>query len=202
MARLPRSFYLGDTVEIARALVGKYVLRRYAGETLLGRITETEAYVGRTDKACHTYNYRRTPRTEVMFGEAGHAYIYFTYGMHHCLNFVTEEVGEPSAVLIRGMEPILGAETMAQLRFQKPLSELTSYQKKNFLNGPGKLCRALALTREENGIDLLGDVLACYDSAEDFGLSDAQLGEIKVGKRIGIDYAEEAVDFPWRFYVK
>ena len=202
MARLPRSFYLGDTVEIARALVGKYVLRRYAGETLLGRITETEAYVGRTDKACHTYNYRRTPRTEVMFGEAGHAYIYFTYGMHHCLNFVTEEVGEPSAVLIRGMEPILGAETMAQLRFQKPLSELTSYQKKNFLNGPGKLCCALALTREENGIDLLGDVLACYDSAEDFGLSDAQLGEIKVGKRIGIDYAEEAVDFPWRFYVK
>ena len=202
MARLPRSFYLGDTVEIARALVGKYVLRRCAGETLLGRITETEAYVGRTDKACHTYNYRRTPRTEVMFGEAGHAYIYFTYGMHHCLNFVTEEVGEPSAVLIRGMEPILGAETMAQLRFQKPLSELTSYQKKNFLNGPGKLCRALALTREENGIDLLGDVLACYDSAEDFGLSDAQLGEIKVGKRIGIGYAEEAVDFPWRFYVK
>ena len=201
MARLPRSFYLGDTVEIARSLVGKYLLRMYEGEILLGRITETEAYVGRMDKACHTYNYRRTARTEVMFGEAGHAYIYFTYGMHHCLNFVTEEIGEPSAVLIRGMEPVLGAETMAQLRFQKPLAELTSYQKKNFLNGPGKLCKALALTRAENGIDLLGDVLACYDSAKDFGLPDAPLGEIKVGKRIGIDYAEEAVDFPWRFYI-
>ena len=201
MARLPRTFYLGDTVEIARALVGKYIMRMYEGELLLGRITETEAYVGRMDKACHTYNYRRTPRTEVMFGEAGHAYIYFTYGMHHCLNFVTEEIGEPSAVLIRGMEPVLGTETMAQLRFQKPLAELTSYQRKNFLNGPGKLCKALALTKAENGIDLLGDVLACYDSAKDFGVSDAPLGEIKVAKRIGIDYAEEAVDFPWRFYI-
>ena len=202
MARLPRSFYLGDTVEIAHELVGKYLMRRYKGEILLGRITETEAYVGRTDKACHTYGYRRTARTEVMFGEAGHAYIYFTYGMHHCMNIVTEEIGEPSAVLLRGIEPILGTETMAQLRFQRPYSELTAYQKKNFLNGPGKLTRAMALTKAENGTDLCGDTLACYDSAADFGLTDAPLGEILVGKRIGIAYAEEAVDFPWRFYTK
>ena len=202
MASIPRSFYLGDTVEIARSLIGKYLMRSYRGETLLGRITETEAYIGRMDKACHAYAYRRTPRTEVMFGEAGHAYIYFTYGMHHCLNIVTEAVGEPSAVLIRSMEPILGTETMAQLRFQRSYEQFTSYQRKNFLNGPGKLCQALALTREENGLDLLGDVLSCYDSADDFGLPDAPLGTIASGKRIGIDYAEEAVDFPWRFYLK
>lgn len=202
MARLPRSFYCGDTVQIAKSLVGKYIMRVYNSEILLSRITETEAYVGRMDKACHAYNYRRTPRTEVMFGEAGHAYIYFTYGMHHCLNFVTEEIGEPSAVLIRGIEPILGTETMAQLRFGRSFAQLTHYQKKNFLNGPGRLCQALALTREENGIDLLGDVLTCYDSAADFGLPDTSIGKIETGKRIGIAYAEEAVDFPWRFYVK
>ena len=89
MARLSRQFYMEDTVEVAKALLGKYLVRRLGGETLVCRITETEAYVGRMDKACHAYNYRRTPRTEVMFGEAGHAYIYLIYGMYNCLNFVT-----------------------------------------------------------------------------------------------------------------
>ena len=117
MAKLTHDFFNGDTVAIAQALLGKYLVRNRNGELLAGRITETEAYVGRCDKACHAYNYRRTPRTETLFMAPGHAYIYFIYGMYHCLNFVTEPEGEPSAVLLRGLEPAAGAETMKHLRF-------------------------------------------------------------------------------------
>ena len=204
MARLPREFYMDDTVEIAKALLGKYIVRRLHGEDIVCRITETEAYVGRTDKACHAYGYRRTPRTEVMFGPPGHAYIYLIYGMHHCLNFVTEPEGEPSAVLLRGVEVIHGLDTVSRLRFGKDYSSLTSYQKKNFMNGCGKVCKGLSLTKEQNGIDLLGDTLYLADSLEDMGLpaSEAETRSVHCGKRIGIDYAEEAVDFLWRFYLE
>lgn len=204
MTRLSRDFYLGDTVEIAKKLLGCCIVRKLGDEWLLCRITETEAYVGRMDKACHTYGGRRTPRTEVMFGEAGHAYIYFTYGMHHCLNFVTEPKGEASAVLIRGLEPLLGLDTMSRNRFGKPFAEQSTYQRKNFLNGPGKVTQALALTREQNGLDLtVCDELFVTDSPAGFGVS-AEKAEFTIcaGKRIGIDYAEEAVDFPWRFWIK
>lgn len=201
MAKLPHSFYNGDTVQIARALLGKYIVRRYEDKLLALRITETEAYVGRMDKACHAYGYRKSNRNEVMFGQPGHAYIYLIYGMHCCLNFVTEPEGEPSAVLIRGGEAVLGAETMAKLRYGVPPEQFTSYQKKNFLNGPGKLCKALALTREQNGADLTGDTLWVVDDSKELGLElPRQDRPIQVGKRIGIDYAEEAIHFPWRFY--
>ena len=106
MARLSREFYNGDTVEIARRLLGKVLVRRLDGELLAGRITETEAYVGRCDKACHAYGYKKTPRTSTLFMAPGHAYIYFICGMYHCLNFVTEPEGEPSAVLIRTIQPV------------------------------------------------------------------------------------------------
>lgn len=203
MTILSRDFYLGDTVEIAQKLLGCYLVRKLGGEILVCRISETEAYVGRTDKACHTYGGRRTPRTEVMFGEGGHAYIYFTYGMHHCLNFVTEPEGEGSAVLIRGLEPLLGLDTMSINRFGKPYAEQSAYQRKNFLNGPGKVAQALSLTREQNGIDLTsGNDLFVTDSPAAFGLStETEPFTVSVGKRIGIDYAEEAVDFPWRFWI-
>ena len=117
MARLSRQFYDGDTVEIAKALLGKYLVRVLEGEPLVGRITETEAYVGRCDKACHAYNYRKTERTSTLFMAPGHAYIYLIYGMHDCLNFVTEAEGEPSAVLIRAIEPVAGLDTMTRLRY-------------------------------------------------------------------------------------
>ena len=203
MARLSRQFYMRDTVEVAKALLGKYLVRRLGGETLVCRITETEAYVGRTDKACHAYNYRRTPRTEVMFGEAGHAYIYLIYGMYNCLNFVTEPEGEPSAVLLRGVEVVHGVDTVSRLRFSKPYAELTSYQRKNFMNGCGKVCKGLSLTREENGADLLGDTLFLVDSPADIGLPPAEeeTRAVRCGKRIGSDYAAEAADFLWRFYL-
>ena len=204
MTRLSRDFYLGDTVRIAQNLLGCCLVRKLGEEWLVCRITETEAYVGRMDKACHAYGGRRTQRTEVMFGEAGHAYIYFTYGMHHCLNFVTEPEGEASAVLIRGLEPLLGLDTLSLNRFGKSFAAQSSYQRKNFLNGPGKVTQALALTREQNGLDLTqSELLFVTDSPADFGIPDAKTDfTICCGKRVGIDYAEEAVDFLWRFWIK
>ena len=203
MARLSREFYNGDTVEIARALLGKYLVRSLPdGTVLAGRLTETEAYIGRCDKACHAYNYRRTERTATLFGPPGHAYIYLIYGMYHCLNVVTEPEGEPAAVLIRAMEPVSGTDTIRRLRFgDKPL---TTYRKKNFLNGPGKLCKGLSLTKAENGLDLTEDTLYLCDSPLDFGapLTEPPKERICAGPRIGIDYAEEARDFPWRFWLE
>lgn len=200
MARLSRDFYAQDTLNAARALLGKYLVRRLNGETLAGRVVETEGYIGRCDKACHAYQYRRTARTQTLFAPPGTAYIYLIYGMYHCLNFVTEPEGEPAAVLLRALQPVAGMETMARLRYgDKPL---TAYRKKQFLNGPGKVCRALALTRAENGLDLTGDVLFLCDRPEDAGLPPFPVppGErIVAGPRIGVDYAEEARDFPWRF---
>ena len=194
MEKLKREFYDRDTLTVARELLGKHLVRVLDGETLVCRITETEAYIGRCDKACHAYNYRRTARTETLFTQPGPAYIYFIYGMYHCLNFVTEPEGEPAAVLIRGLEAVSGLETMIRLRYPKVTGELTAYQRKNFLNGPGKLCKALSLDRSLNGTDLTGDTLYVLDDGE-------TPEHINTGPRIGIDYAEEAVDFPWRFWL-
>lgn len=203
MARLSRQFYNGNTVEIAQKLLGKYLVRRLEnGELLLGRITETEAYVGRCDKACHAYQYRKTARTATLFAPPGTAYIYLIYGMYHCLNFVTEPEGEPAAVLLRGVEPVYGTKTMYRLRYgDKPL---TPYREKNFLNGPGKVCKAFSLTKQENGLDLTGETLFLCDSPENVGLPcPAPIRErVCAGPRIGIDYAEEARDFPWRFWLE
>ena len=200
MARLSQDFYKRDTLDAARALLGKYLVRRLNGETLAGRVVETEAYIGRCDKACHAYNYRRTARTETLFAPPGTAYIYLIYGMYHCLNFVTEPEGEPAAVLLRAIRPVAGTETMARLRYgDKPL---TPYRRKHFLDGPGKVCQALALTRAENGLDLTGDELFLCGQPEDAGLppfTPPARERIVTGPRIGVDYAEEARDFPWRF---
>jgi len=205
MSRLGRDFYDRDTLDVARDLLGKYLVRMEGGVPLAGRITETEAYVGRMDKACHAYGYRRTARTETLFAPPGTAYIYLIYGMYHCLNFVTEPEGEPCAVLLRGLEARSGAQLMALNRFGRGLEDMSAYQKKNFLNGPGKVCRALGLTRAHNGLDLTGDTLFIVDSLADLGLppwpGDEKPLDIHVGKRVGIDYAEEAADFPWRFFL-
>ena len=202
MARLSQEFYRGGTVECAQALLGKVLARVLDGEVLAGRVTETEAYIGRYDKACHAYNYLRTPRTETLFGPPGRAYIYLIYGMYHCLNFVTEPEGEPAAVLLRSLEPLSGTDTILRLRFgDRPL---TAYRRKNFLNGPGKVCQGLRLTRKENGLDLTGDTLFLCDSPADLGLPcpPPVRERICAGPRVGVDYAEEARDFPWRFWLE
>ncbi len=196
MELLPRDFYDRDTVAVARDLLGKRLVRVLpGGGRLIGRITETEAYVGRMDKACHAYGYKRTPRTETLFAPPGTAYIYLIYGMYHCLNLVTEPEGEPCAVLIRGARAVENGDMIAQNRFGRKRSELTVYQEKNFLNGPGKLCRGFALTRAQNGLDVTdpgGELYVCGGPAPE---------KIFTGKRIGIDYAEEAADYLWRFYL-
>lgn len=204
MSKLLRDKYLGNTVSIAKDLLGKYLVRMWHGQPLVCRIVETEAYVGAIDKAAHAYRYHKTPRNATMFGPPGHAYIYLIYGMHCCLNFVTEPEGEPSAVLLRGLEPVWGTEQMHLLRFGKSLAQLTAYQRKNFLNGPGKCCQALGLTRQDNGLDLTGNELFLCDALEDLGLPHAPqvIYTQHTGKRIGIDYAEEAADFPWRFWLE
>lgn len=202
MARLPREFYDRDTVTVARELLGKYLVRVWNGELLAGRITETEAYIGRCDKACHAYNYRCTARTDTLFMAPGHAYIYLIYGMYHCLNFVTEPEGEPAAVLLRAVEPAAGLDTLLRLRYgDKPL---TPYRKKNLLNGPGKVCQGFGLTKAENRLDLTGDTLFLCDDPTDLGLPCPvpRRERIQTGPRIGIDYAEEARDFPWRFWLE
>ena len=193
MARLSREFYNGDTVEIARRLLGKVLVRRLDGELLAGRITETEAYVGRCDKACHAYGYKKTPRTSTLFMAPGHAYIYF----------MTDPEGEPSAVLIRTIQPVAGADTMRRLRFGD--APMNAYRRKNFSNGPGKVCKALSLSSSENRTDLTGDTLFVCDTLADIGLPEIPPTEheiLRCGPRIGIDYAEEARDFPWRFWLE
>ena len=196
MKKLPTSFYDRDTLTVPQELLGKYLVRVIDGLPLTVRITETEAYIGRLDKACHAYGYKRTARTETLFAPPGTVYIYLIYGMYHCLNFVTEVENEPAAVLIRAAQPLspADADILSTMRFHCPADNMSSYQRKNFLNGPGKLCKGLSLTKEQNGLSLTGDVFYVLDSGE-------SPKDIHVSKRIGIDYAEEAVDFPWRFYL-
>jgi len=196
MEKLSRDFYERDTLLVARQLLGKYLVRVMDGTSVTVRLTETEAYIGRLDKACHAYQYKRTKRTETLFAPPGTAYIYLIYGMYCCLNLVTEAENEPAAVLIRAAQPVApsDADAISIRRFHCPAGEQSSYQRKNFLNGPGKLCKGLALTTEQNGLSLFSDTLYVLDSGE-------TPGEIHTGKRIGIDYAQEAADFPWRFWI-
>ncbi len=195
MERLGRDFYDRDTVTVARDLLGKHLVCTREGVTVTLRITETEAYIGRMDKACHAYNYRRTKRTDTLFAPPGTAYIYLIYGMHHCLNLVTEGEGEPAAVLLRAGEPVSPADLdiVSRRRFGLSVRDLSPAQYKNLLTGPGKLCQGLGLNREQDGMSLLGDDLYVLDAGE--------RPPIRVGKRIGIDYAGEAADFPWRFFL-
>ena len=196
MEKLTRDFFDRDTLTVARDLLGKCLLRRLGGHVMAGRIVETEAYIGPIDKACHAYGGRRTARTETLFAPPGTAYIYLIYGMYHCLNFVTEAAGIPCAVLLRAVEPVSRADArlLARQRFGVEPEEMTSYQRKQFLNGPGKICKAFSLDRSLNGADLTGDELWLADDG-------FRPEIIHTSPRIGIDYAEEAKDFPWRFYL-
>ncbi len=188
MSPLPRSFYDRDTIAVARGLLGKVIVRELPGVRLSVKIVETEAYVGPQDKACHASK-GMTERNKVMFGEPGHAYVYFIYGMYYCLNIVTEHSGYPAAVLIRAGEPLEGEEAMRSLRPKaRSREELTS--------GPGKLCMAMSVDRTLNGIDLCKKGPLYVEDAIHNSF------EIVSAKRIGVDYAGEYKDKPWRFYIK
>lgn len=196
MKKLQREFYNRDTLIVAKELLGKILVHVVGGLQLKAIITEVEAYTGINDKACHTYGGKRTPRTEVMWGKEGYAYVYVIYGMYNCLNVVTEEDGNPCAVLIRGVIPTNNIELMSKYRYNKEYNELSNYQIKNFSNGPGKLCKALSINKSHNGIDLLGNELYICEGIK------VRENDIIYGKRINIDYAEEAKDYLFNLKIK
>ena len=183
--RIRRPFYEQNTIEVARQLLGKYLVRHHAEGATVGRIVETEAYIGPEDKACHASR-GRTPRTDIMFGPAGHAYVYLIYGFHCMLNIVTEAPDFPAAVLIRAVEPVEGIELMRSRRQVEGLRRLA--------NGPGKLCQAFAIDRRLNGDDMCGEVLYVEDRGE-------AAPKILTTARIGVDYAGKWKRKPWRFLV-
>ncbi|HEX8246920.1 MAG TPA: DNA-3-methyladenine glycosylase [Pyrinomonadaceae bacterium] len=188
--KLPREFYLrDDTLEIARDLLGKIlVVPTETGERVSGMIVETEAYLGAIDKAAHSYGNRRTPRTEMMFAEGGTVYIFFIYGMYFQFNIVAGAIDVPHAILIRAVAPVEGIEIMRERRGRMKDANLTS--------GPGKLCIAFDIDKTFNGADLLGERVWMEEGKP---VSAAQIAS---GKRIGIDYAQEFAEKPWRFWMK
>lgn len=191
-----KEFYNRSAVDVAKDLLGKVLVREVDGKILKGKIVETEAYIGEGDKACHAYNGRRTKRTEPLYGEGGISYIYFIYGLYHCLNVVTREENVAEAVLIRALEPLNEFDYISQIRYKKDFNELTKTQIKNLANGPSKLCLAYLIDKNLNEDKLYekGELYIEEHESEDF--------EIVETKRIGIDYSEEAKDFLWRFYIK
>ncbi|HEY0458209.1 MAG TPA: DNA-3-methyladenine glycosylase [Pyrinomonadaceae bacterium] len=196
MEKLSREFYLRpDTLQIAQDLIGKLlVVPTETGERVSGMIVETEAYLGEIDKAAHSYKNRRTARNEITYAIGGHAYVFFIYGMYFQFNIVCGALDSPHVVLIRAIEPVESIEIMRERRLRKnPPAKMAD---KNLTSGPGKLCIALDINRRLNGEDLLGNNIWL----EDFKTFPAK--EIKIGKRIGIDYAEEFAEKPWRFLLK
>jgi DNA-3-methyladenine glycosylase len=190
--KLTRNFFLKPTLSTAKALLGKYLVHEYRGKKIGGMIVETEAYVGKKDKASHAYKGRRTLRNEVEYGIGGHVYIYLVYGLHLQLNFVTAGKDEPECVLIRALEPTDGVELMK--KFRKINNE------GNLTNGPGKLCQALNLNRSLNGHDLCGKGSHFYIEDRGINISSKQIAK---GPRIGIDYAGPLWSkIHWRFWIK
>jgi len=181
--KLRREFYNRPTLKVAKELLGKYLIVNKDGTKLSGKIVEVEAYRGPYDPASHAYG-GMTPRNKIMFGEPGHAYVYFTYGMYYCLNIITERKGFPAGVLIRALEPKDGIEMMKKRRKKEKIEDLTS--------GPGKLCQAMGVNKRLYGADLVGKTIYIEDRGE-------KAGKIISTNRIGIDEGKEK---KWRFYLK
>jgi len=187
---LQRPFYQQDIITVSKGLLGKILVHQTEEGKTAGRIVETEAYLGPEDKAAHSSGGRRTARNEVMYGQKGHAYVYLIYGMYNCINVTAGSVeGKPEAVLIRALEPVEGEALMTKRR-GKLAKEV------NLTNGPGRLCIAIGITRAQNLLDLTASQLFIKDASE---IAPAEVVE---SKRIGVDYAGDWKDKPWRFYIK
>jgi DNA-3-methyladenine glycosylase len=188
--RLERQFFNRSTLQVARELLGTRLVRLENGERTSGIIVETEAYIGEQDLGCHA-SAGYTTRTQVMYGPPGHAYVYFTYGMHWMLNFVTEAEGSPAAVLIRGIVPTEGIDRIAARRAGRVRAEWT--------NGPGKICMALAINRAQNGADL------CAPEAElfvEYGVN-IPASSVTNSPRVGLNNVPEPwKSVPWRFLTR
>lgn len=187
--KLPRDFYTRASVlTVASELLGKLLVVPTGDKRVSGKIVEVEAYRGPQDRAAHSYGGRRTKRTEPMYGIGGTAYVFFVYGMYFQFNVVTNVADVPHAVLIRAVEPVEGIELMRERRSVRGDRDLT--------NGPGKLCIALDIDRRLDGADLLGSEVWLEEGEK------VARSQVQRGPRIGIDYAEEWKDKPWRFWIK
>jgi DNA-3-methyladenine glycosylase len=188
---LQRQFYQADILQVSRDLLGKILVHESAEGKTAGRIVEVEAYRGPEDRAAHSYGGRRTPRNDVMFGEKAHAYVYLIYGMYYCVNITAGCIpGKPEAVLIRALEPVEGEAVMVKRRGGLP-AKIT-----NLTNGPGRLCMAMGISKLQNKADV---------TVQPFYVQDApsvELADIVETTRIGVDYAGEWKENPWRFYIK
>lgn len=209
--RLPREFFTRDGLTVAKELLGKVLVHETPIGPVRGVITEVESYMGINDKGSHTYGGRRTERTEPMFCQGGNSYVYFTYGMYYCMNITSGVEGDPQAVLIRSVEPAdeEARERMLQLRMAVSIEraqkrgstkpdclKLRKSLEKHLADGPGKMCIAMGITKADNAVDMI--------ESPDFYVTEGMAvapDTIKYGKRIGIDYAEEAADYLWRFYL-
>jgi DNA-3-methyladenine glycosylase len=188
--KLPRQFYVQDTITVARALLGCVLWRRRGRQLLAARLVETEAYLGANDAASHARRGLRSERNESMYLEGGHAYVYFTYGMYWCLNVVTQESDIAEAVLVRAAEPLLGIESM---RRRRPKAK----RDHDLLSGPGKLCMALDIDRRLDGEPLDGDRL--FLTKRDVPVDEL---DIVVSPRIGVEGAVDAAHWPLRFFLR
>lgn len=187
MSKLPRSFYQQDALTAAQALLGKVLVRCTSEGVTRARIVETEAYLGPTDAAAHSYQNRQPHRTRIQYGPGGYAYVFLIYGMHWCMNVVVNDPQHPEVVLLRALEPLEGLELMEARRGGKKVRDLC--------NGPGKLCQAMAIDGSCYGIDLCGEALWLEEGS-------LRPGEhIAATPRIHVDYAGEAAAYPWRFVV-
>lgn len=193
MKPVPNSFFCGeDVVSIAREMIGMKIFTKSEGEIVGGIITETEAYAGVTDRASHAFGGRRTQRTEIMYCEGGTVYVYLCYGIHSLLNIVTNNINIPHAVLIRGIEPILGELLMLQRLKKEKRQQKTFY-------GPGNVAKALNIHYTQSGIKLAepdNDFSIWIEPAD----NEVQPAEIVAVQRVGVDYAGEDALLPWRFY--
>jgi DNA-3-methyladenine glycosylase len=190
-ARLSREFYAQPTVRVARALLGKWLVHESSEGRTVGRIVETEAYLGAKDPASHAFK-GRSARNASMFGPPGHAYVYFIYGMHHCFNVVTRPAGTGEAVLVRALEPIEGLELMRERRG-------AGRSDRELCNGPGKLVQAMGMSRAHDGVDLVRGALGIYAATRAKRGSMLRPSEIATSARIGIT---RSADLPLRFHVR
>jgi len=191
MYKLGLDFYQGeDVVQISKDLLGKYLMTNINGAITGGIITETEAYAGETDRASHAFGGRRTARTEIMYQHGGAAYVYLCYGIHHLFNVVTHQAGTPHAILIRAIHPKEGLDTMLARR------GMNDQSKKPLAGGPGTVSQALGIATGHTGCDLNGDQIWI----EDRGIEIAP-ESIVASPRVGIDYAGEDADLPYRFRI-
>ncbi|MBI64889.1 MAG: 3-methyladenine DNA glycosylase [Candidatus Marinimicrobia bacterium] len=191
MSKLNKSFYCSNNIlDIAQSLLGKILYTNFSHKLTGGMIVEVEAYLGATDKACHSYNNKRTKRTEAMFESGGVSYVYLCYGMHYLFNIVVGEKNNPCAILIRAIEPIDGIKMMLKRRNFTQL-------KNNLTNGPGKLTQSLGITNKFNKQSLIDSLVWIEDQNIKIMKKD-----ILSSSRIGVDYAGEDAKLPYRFYIK